>query len=262
MAEQLALQQVAVDRPAVDDDERAVGARALAVDRARGLALAGAGLALEQHRGVALGRAREHGEGGPHRRRDPGERAEARLAGQRQAVDLGPEVEAEHRLAEAQEAAGAQERLEHVDAVEHGAVAALQVAHAGAGLVDHDLAVEPRDRRIVDDAVVAAVGADRAAIGRGLPGRAGGRPLDHGEAEAPHAGPARLRLGAGEGRGRGGRHRLPAVVGRHPPTDTTVRAARQRPRPGPDVRGRGVAGARERVRSRRTRASYGPGDML
>src|SRR4051812_10131513 len=49
VAEELAEQELARHRAAVDDDERAVGAPAALVDRGRGLLLAGAGLALEQH---------------------------------------------------------------------------------------------------------------------------------------------------------------------------------------------------------------------
>src|SRR2546430_2026810 len=55
VAEQLALQKLAGDGPAVDDDEGLVAARAGLVDRHRRLALAGAGLAFQEY-GVFAGR--------------------------------------------------------------------------------------------------------------------------------------------------------------------------------------------------------------
>ena len=63
-AEQLALDQVGGEGGAVDGDERAVAARAAAMDGARQEFLARAGLAEEQHRGRGRGHLRhpEHDE--------------------------------------------------------------------------------------------------------------------------------------------------------------------------------------------------------
>ena len=52
MAEQLAFEQRLRQRPAVERDERGVAPRAVLVDRQRRKTLAGAGLALDQHRHV------------------------------------------------------------------------------------------------------------------------------------------------------------------------------------------------------------------
>src|SRR5256885_2189221 len=68
VAEQLALEELARNRAAVDHHERSGRARALAVDRFGGRLLAGAGLALEEHGGVALGGALEQRKRGAHRR--------------------------------------------------------------------------------------------------------------------------------------------------------------------------------------------------
>ena len=56
VAEELALEQLARQRGAVELDERALAARALLVDRARDELLAGAGLALDQHGAVRRAR--------------------------------------------------------------------------------------------------------------------------------------------------------------------------------------------------------------
>jgi len=162
--EELTFEQVAVDRPAIDDHERGLAAGALAVDGVRRLALAGAGFAFEQHRRVAVSGAREHREGRPHRGRNAGERAEARLLGERQPVRLQAELEAYHRLSQPKKAPDPQECFQDNDAVEDRTVAALQVADAHAALVDDDLAMEARDGRILDDEVVAVVGSDRATV--------------------------------------------------------------------------------------------------
>ena len=60
VAEQLALDERGRQRRAVDVDERRLAARAVDVDRAREQALAGAGLAVEQHGRVGLRRAHDH----------------------------------------------------------------------------------------------------------------------------------------------------------------------------------------------------------
>ena len=52
VAEQLGLQQVVGDRPAVDGDERPVGPRPVGVDHLRHQLLAGAALAVDEHRQV------------------------------------------------------------------------------------------------------------------------------------------------------------------------------------------------------------------
>ena len=86
VAEELVLEQVRRQRGAVDDDERPVAARARLVDRLGGEILAGAGLALQEHGGVAGGGALEQREGGAHRRpsgRAGGRSARAATAGSR-----------------------------------------------------------------------------------------------------------------------------------------------------------------------------------
>ena len=60
VAEQLALDERGRQRRAVDVDERRLAPRAVDVDRAREQALAGAGLAVEQHGRVGLRRAHDH----------------------------------------------------------------------------------------------------------------------------------------------------------------------------------------------------------
>ena len=60
VAEQLALEQVGGDRGAVDRDERPARAPAVLVDGARHQLLAGAGLAGDQHGGVAVGDEADH----------------------------------------------------------------------------------------------------------------------------------------------------------------------------------------------------------
>ena len=98
--EQLGLDQLVGDGAAVEHDERAVAARAVAVDRLGEQLLAGAGLAFDQHGGVGGGDVVEHAEQAAQLGIAADQRAEALLVRRRQ-VDLflvGQVLE--HRLAD------------------------------------------------------------------------------------------------------------------------------------------------------------------
>src|SRR5262249_54747783 len=83
VAEELALQEVRGERAAVDDDEGTAAARARPVHRLGGAALAGAGLALEEHRGVGGRDPLEETDGDAHLPRRADQAPEARGAGER-----------------------------------------------------------------------------------------------------------------------------------------------------------------------------------
>jgi hypothetical protein len=76
VAEELALEQVGGDGAAVDDHERLIAPGAGLVHGLGGGALAGAGLALEQHGRVGGRGALEQGEGATHGRRPSDQAAE------------------------------------------------------------------------------------------------------------------------------------------------------------------------------------------
>ena len=126
--EQLGLEQVARDGAAIDDDKWTGRARACEVGGLGGEILAGAALALEQHRGVARGGGLEEGVRGAHRDRATDEPAEP-IARRDVDVDIArADLEAQLRAAEQQERAVAQRCGEHGHAVDVRAVATAEIA--------------------------------------------------------------------------------------------------------------------------------------
>jgi len=170
VAEQLGLEQVGRDRAAIHDDERAACPGARVVDRFGDAFLAGAGLALDQHRRVGRRDSLELREQLAHLRADPDERPERVAVGP---DDLGltvVEVDPELPVAEHERRAAAERTVGDRDGIGDGAVAAAEVACAHPVAGDRELAVEARHRRIVDDQIVGRVRADRAALGDLFPG--------------------------------------------------------------------------------------------
>ena len=181
MPEQLAREQRARRRGEVDDDERAVAARALLVDRRGGEILAGAGLAAQEHRDVGGRRALEHLVDAAHRERVTDERAEPVAAGQ-----SGPERarlagEPQHGLAQGQRCPVGERRCDHRDAIDQGAVLRPEVAHDRAARLEHDLAVKPRHRRIGEHQVGALGGPGNDALARRAKRSPGIGAADHGQ---------------------------------------------------------------------------------
>ena len=110
VAEELRLHELAEERAAVDDDEGAVLARRLVVDALGDLLLAGAGLAFDEHRAVALGDGVELLEQLAHRDRAAEHRAEA---GARRRRHLG--LDGGRRHAQRGGADGERDRLDDGD---------------------------------------------------------------------------------------------------------------------------------------------------
>ena len=150
VSEELALEEVRGQRGAVDDDEGALRAVALAVDgRGRSL-LARAGFPFDQHGDVALGAAREGVEHAAHRDRAAHHAAEALGVHERELPSLLGELEAEPHLAETDLAARLQPRGHDPHAVDEGAVAAPHVVDPHALRGGQELAVEARHGGLVD----------------------------------------------------------------------------------------------------------------
>jgi hypothetical protein len=124
-----------------------VAALALAVDGLGGGLLAGAGLPLDEDGGVAGGRLLAQGEHRPHGGGPAHHAAEAVAIGDGPAERARGELEAQLGPAQGQHRAVGERRLRDGHAVDHGAVAAAEIADGGA-LAGGDLAVEARDRRI------------------------------------------------------------------------------------------------------------------
>ena len=183
VAEQLGLDEVRRDRAAVDDDERAVGARARVVDGGGGAFLAGAGLALDEDGGVARGDLLELREHLAHGGAVADQGAERGAVGVDDLGALGVDVDANVGVAEGEDGAAADGGVGERDAAHEGAVAAAEVAHADAVTGDGELTVEARDRGIVDHEVVASVGSDGAALSGAVPARARGWARGHGDAK-------------------------------------------------------------------------------
>jgi hypothetical protein len=168
VAEELALEQGLGDRGAVDGEERLVGARRGAVDAARHELLAGAGLALDQHRD-------RRRRGALHQL----EHLEHRAA---RADDLVEPVAVRHVAAQGADL-GAQEVLARLDAREEARVLDRHRDAAGQRLEEGEIVV--RERLVVppiqhlDDADYALVGGERSAQQR-AGGEAGGV-IDAGE---------------------------------------------------------------------------------
>ena len=129
VAEQLGVQQGLGQRPAVDDHERPLGARRGIVQRPGDQLLAGAGLALDQHRRLAGGDLGQAGEQLAHGRAGPQQRAEAGLAPQRHRRRLRAVVDRQLDAAQLDvPAVGHAARLDP-HALDEGAVAAAEIAH-------------------------------------------------------------------------------------------------------------------------------------
>ena len=155
VAEQLALDQRAGERAAVDDDERPVLAPAVRVERAREHVLAGAGLALDQHRSRRSARSARAGR---RSRASPGRvptSSPKLLALGRQELDaLRERRELELDAADRDHRAGLQVGLADLGAVEERAVGRAEIAQQVALGVAHDLAVVAADRLVGEHEIV------------------------------------------------------------------------------------------------------------
>src|SRR5262249_16644477 len=151
-------------RAGIGDDERPGGPAPGLVDGAGRELLAGPGLAFEEHGAVAGRGALEEDEGRAHGDRAPDQRPEARRLRDRPARHGLGELEADAGRAEADRLAVAQAGVVDLDAVDPGAVRALEIDDAGPGRLHPDLAMKARHRRIGEDDAVPEVGADRAAV--------------------------------------------------------------------------------------------------
>jgi len=156
----MAFDQAERDRPAVDDHERAGGARAGLVDRLGDEPLAGAGLRLDEDGGVALGQPGNQREDATHRRAHADESAElGRLAQRLRPVVVGG-LEAKRRLAGADERVGLEVDRLGAEPGDPGAVAAAEIAQEVALGRGGDGKVMPRHGAVAEGDVVARRGAD------------------------------------------------------------------------------------------------------
>src|SRR5207247_1989576 len=114
------------------------------------------------------------------------ERSEALPLRNRKAVLFAIQLEAQRHLADSQQATVAESGLIDVDPVHERSISALEIAHAHTVVLDPDLTVKPRDRRILDDQIVELVESDRAAAGLRLPDRPGLWSFENGQAETPY----------------------------------------------------------------------------
>ena len=145
VAEQLRLDQRRRHGAAVDDDERLGRAPAGQVQRLGDALLAGAGLALHQHGGVAAGERGEARGERADRGRAADEAVEVVGVVQRHGARAGGR-ELQPRLADGDDVAGREQRVEDAHAADEGAVLGAEVAHAQRLAADGDLAVQARRR--------------------------------------------------------------------------------------------------------------------
>jgi hypothetical protein len=198
VAEQLALDQVLRDRAAVEHHERPGRARRVLVQRLGDQLLADAGLAADEHGGVALGQLLQAGEHLAHDDAAPDESGEAQARRERHLDRLAERLEAHPRGADRQHRPGRDIDVVDAQPAHEGAVGGVEIAQPVAALVEADLAVDAGDLRVAQLHVVAAARAD--ADDRRLdvalePGVGSGHHLDPASAHA-HAG--RLSVDVGD----------------------------------------------------------------
>ncbi len=177
--EELALHQVLGDRPAVSDDEGLLHALAHAVDLFGQQLLARAGLAVDQHRGVGPADGAQLGEDGPHLGATADHRAEALRVVQRHLDLVGERGDADQAVPQLQLDAVADGDLAEAQAVDEGAVGAVQVLDLEAARARGDAQVITRHRGVGERQVVGGQRADVDLLGaKGLV-LAGVGALDH-----------------------------------------------------------------------------------
>jgi hypothetical protein len=126
------------------------------VDGARQQVLAGAGLALEQDRGVGAGDSLEHTEDLAHRQAAPADRSEV-LGGAGQQLDPRvPRHEPDLDLAEREDVAGLQEAVGDPHPADEHAVGRLLVDHAVGVVLAADLRVHAGHRLVGQNDVTLA----------------------------------------------------------------------------------------------------------
>ena len=156
VAEQLALDQVRRDRAAIEHHERALLARRVIVQRLGDQLLADAGLARDEHGGIALRELLEPREHLAHLDRAADHRAEA--VGIRELdLDGVPErVELQSRATERDLRPGLDIDVVDPQPRDVGPVRGIEVAQAVAPVIEADLAVQPRHLGIRELDVVPA----------------------------------------------------------------------------------------------------------
>jgi hypothetical protein len=193
--------------------------------------LAGAALALQQHRARARRRGLEHDERAAHRRRAADQPAEPLALRQRELDLPRSDVEPQLGAAERQHRAVAQRRLDHRHAVDQRAVAAAQVLDHRRTVPDPDLAVELRHRAVGDHQVGLGVGADHHALGREQERRPVAAILDTRQPTLAHARAQRLgggeRLGGARIVGHGDQSSVSPAAGRRFAAGTGVAGTRR-----------------------------------
>ncbi|HSO40690.1 MAG TPA: hypothetical protein VLT33_49530 [Labilithrix sp.] len=164
VAKELALHQGRRDRAAVDDHERLVGPRAALHDLRGDELLAGAALAVDEAVDVARRDLLEHREELAHLAARAGQRAEARHHGHEGLAGRGGGPDADHGLPDREHGLGRQDGAVDAQLGDPRAVERARVLDAPAERIRHQLAVEARDRRIVDDEIVRGMRADPADV--------------------------------------------------------------------------------------------------
>jgi hypothetical protein len=159
VAEQLGLDERLGQAAAVDHHERIRLALAVTMDLVGDHVLARAGLALQEHRRVAGGDARQEVEQPAHRRALADERAEAVAVGEAEIGLLALDGEGHLDVADEQARLGRQIHLHNANAVEKGSVGRVEIREQVAVAVELDACVEARDRRLRDGDGVALVAA-------------------------------------------------------------------------------------------------------
>jgi hypothetical protein len=175
--EQLGGEEVGRDRPDVHDHERARGAPAGQVHRLGHRRLAAAGLALDEHVGFGGRHLLEGRDQRPHRGRTTDQPEGLRRRGPRQLQDLVGGDHAQPGVAELEAFAGGDDRLDHPEAAQEGAVLRAEIADPQVD-PDAQLAVRPGHPRIAEDEVRQAARAD-AQVALELVAQADVGPGDH-----------------------------------------------------------------------------------
>ena len=164
VTEELALDEVRADRAAVDDDERLLRARAALHDLGRDELLARAALALDEDVDVALRDLVEQREHPSHRQARADERAERRQHRNEVFLLRDAGTNADDRIADGEDALGADVAVTQADAVERRAVHRAGVAKRPDAVLANEPAMEARDHRVAQDDVVRGVRADLAHV--------------------------------------------------------------------------------------------------
>ena len=165
MAEQRRLDELARHRTAVKDDKRAGGAPRVAVDLLGDELLAGAGLALDQHRGVAWGDVAQKAKQAPHLAVAAEQLPEVLFVALLRLDDLLLRQELEHGLAELELRPVADGDLFEPRAVGVAAVGRAEIAHYHLPLLERGGDVPPRHRAIRQHELTAGRRAHRDRLG-------------------------------------------------------------------------------------------------